>query len=86
MILYKMRTVENFTSHYIGALGCYRFFYILSWVYKYLMGHHIFWTSVITGIVQTLVFAELVYEYFRSVKEGKQRMEIPLRAVAKEDP
>lgn len=85
MILYKMRTVENFTSHYIGALGCYRFFYLLSWAYRFIMGHHIFWTSVIAGVVQTLVFAELVYEYIRSVREGKQRMELPLRNADKEE-
>ena len=79
VILYKMKTVENITSHYIGALGCYRFFYLLSWGYKYMMGHHIFWTQVLAGIVQTLVYSELVWLYFKSLKEGKPRMEIPLK-------
>ena len=36
VILKKMLTVENLTSHYIGALGMYRFFYIIYWIYRYI--------------------------------------------------
>mmetsp|Transcript_9961 Transcript_9961/g.11310 ORF Transcript_9961/g.11310 Transcript_9961/m.11310 type:complete len:157 (-) Transcript_9961:47-517(-) len=79
VILYKMKTVENITSHYVATLGCYRFFYVLSWVYRYYMGHHIFWTQVAAGVVQTAVYSELVYLYFKSLREGKPRMEIPLK-------
>jgi len=31
VMLYKMRVVENLTTHYIACLGLYRFFYILNW-------------------------------------------------------
>ena len=31
VMLNKIRVVENLTSHYIGCLGMYRFFYILNW-------------------------------------------------------
>ena len=31
VMLHKMRVVENLTSHYVAALGLYRFFYILNW-------------------------------------------------------
>ena len=34
-MIYKMKTVENMTKHYVGTLGFYRFFYILNWGYKY---------------------------------------------------
>ena len=77
IIIYKMKTVENITSHYIGALGCYRFFYLLGWGYRFVMGHHIFWTSVVAGIFQTAVFGNLVWEYFKAMRAGKSRMELP---------
>jgi len=31
IMLKKIRTVENITSHYVACLGFYRFFYILNW-------------------------------------------------------
>jgi ER lumen protein retaining receptor len=35
VMLNKIRIVENITSHYVAALGLYRFFYILNWVYRW---------------------------------------------------
>ena len=79
IILNRMQTVENMTSNYIACLGMYRFFYLLSWMYRYYMNHHIFWTQVLAGILQTGVYGELLYYYFKSVREGKPRMELPLK-------
>ena len=31
VMLHKMLVIENLTSHYVAALGLYRFFYILNW-------------------------------------------------------
>jgi ER lumen protein retaining receptor len=31
IMLNKIRVIENLTSHYVAALGLYRFFYILNW-------------------------------------------------------
>ena len=31
IMLNKIRIIENLTSHYVGMLGAYRFFYILNW-------------------------------------------------------
>ena len=79
VILNRMNTVENITSHYIGTLGMYRFFYLVNWGYRYFMNLHIFWTQVFSGIIQTAVYAELLYYYFKSIREGKPRMELPLK-------
>lgn len=79
VILNRMQTVENMTSHYIGCLGMYRFFYLLSWAFRYYMNHHIFYTQVFSGILQTGVYGELLYYYFKSMREGKPRMELPLK-------
>merc|ERR1711998_513319 len=35
VMLNKIRIVENITSHYVAALGMYRFFYILNLLYRY---------------------------------------------------
>jgi len=35
VMLNKIRICENITSHYVAALGMYRFFYILNWIYRY---------------------------------------------------
>jgi ER lumen protein retaining receptor len=35
IMLNKIRIVENITSHYVAALGLYRFFYILNWIYRW---------------------------------------------------
>ena len=78
-ILNRMQTVENLTSHYIGALGMYRFFYLINWGYRYFMNLHIFWTQIFSGFLQTAVYAELLYYYFKSIREGKLRMELPLK-------
>ena len=79
VILNRMQTVENVTSHYIGTLGMYRFFYLINWGYRYFLNLHIFWTQVFSGVLQTVVYAELLYYYFKSIREGKPRMELPLK-------
>ena len=43
------------------------------------MNLHIFWIQVFAGLVQTGVYAEILYYYFKSIKEGKPRMELPLK-------
>ena len=44
MILNKIKTVENVTSHYVATLGLYRIFYLLSWMYRWLGGGTLCWT------------------------------------------
>jgi ER lumen protein retaining receptor len=63
-ILRRTNEVEGFTSHYIAALGSYRFFYILNWIYRYYYENYICWTSVIAGIVQVLLYIEFFYLYW----------------------
>lgn len=64
-ILSKNNGVETFTSHYIAALGAYRFFYILNWIYRYYHEKYYCWTSIITGIVQVLLYADFFWLYLR---------------------
>ena len=44
VMLNKIRLIENITSHYVAALGLYRFFYILNWIYRYYYDSFYCWT------------------------------------------
>jgi ER lumen protein retaining receptor len=61
--------VENLTSNYIAAMGAYRFFYILNWIYRYatepeyygIPGNAVVWLG---GIVQTALYAGIILFFF----------------------
>ena len=77
-MLNKIRIVENITSHYVAALGLYRFFYILNWVYRYQVDGFFCWTQVLSGTLQTGLYCDFLYNYFIAVKEGKSVIELPI--------
>jgi len=64
-ILTKSKEVETFTAHYIAALGSYRFFYIINWVYRYYNEKYLCWTSVASGVLQVLLYADFFYVYYK---------------------
>ena len=79
VMLHKMRVVENLTSHYVAALGLYRFFYILNWIYRYQVEGFFCWTQTLAALLQTGLYIDFLYYYFKSVKEGKPvRYELPV--------
>ncbi|KXN65979.1 ER lumen protein retaining receptor [Conidiobolus coronatus NRRL 28638] len=53
----SIRTVEAKTiaTRYLAALGSYRAFYILNWIYKYMNNDKVHWYAWYTGIVQLLM-------------------------------
>ena len=73
--------VENITSNYIAAMGAYRAFYILNWIYRYytepgyyyIPGNAIVWIS---GVVQTALYGDFFFIFFRSKWYG-QRFQLP---------
>lgn len=78
-MLHKMRVVENLTSHYVAMLGLYRFFYILNWIERYYEEDYFCWTQTLAAILQTGLYIDFLYYYFKSVKEGKPvRYELPV--------
>jgi len=82
-ILNKTTKVEPFTAHYIASLGTYRFFYIINWIYRYYTEHTYCWTSIITGILQSLLYADFLYLYFRNIK-NTLNSDLPLNMDEKE--
>jgi ER lumen protein retaining receptor len=64
-ILAKYEGCETFTGHYIAALGSYRFFYILNWIYRYYTEKFLCWTSILSGVLQVLLYADFFYLYLK---------------------
>ena len=77
-MLNKIRLIENITSHYVAALGLYRFFYILNWIYRYYFDNFYCWTQILSGVLQTGLYVDFLYYYFQSIREGKQVIELPM--------
>ncbi|KAJ8475632.1 hypothetical protein OPV22_019359 [Ensete ventricosum] len=61
------RNIDNLTVQYVFLLGAYRAFYILNWIYGYFTEpHYVHWITWISGLAQTLIYADFFYYYFNS--------------------
>lgn len=76
VLLQQLREVENLTSHFVFAMGAYRGFYILNWVYRYFVEGYMNWVGWIGGIIQTGLYADFFYYYAMSKWYG-QRLILP---------
>ncbi|KAL7747137.1 endoplasmic reticulum retention protein [Sorochytrium milnesiophthora] len=56
---------ETITTHYLFALGAYRGLYILNWIYRYFVEGHWEWIPFVAGMVQTVLYADFFYVYFK---------------------
>ena len=67
IVLQRYREVENLTGNYIFFMGSYRFLYILNWIYRSRTEanyrHH--WVVYICGVLQTLLYGDFFYYYFK---------------------
>jgi len=63
---------ESITSHYIFAMGVYRGMYIPNWIYRWVYEGHVDWISVISGIVQTVLYCDFFYLYMTKVLAGRK--------------
>ncbi|CAD7945413.1 unnamed protein product [Amoebophrya sp. A25] len=77
VLLAKMREVENLTSHFVTAMGLYRAFYILNWIYKYLVDKTYDPIAILGGIVQTVLYCDFFYYYAMSKWYGN-RLVLPM--------
>lgn len=67
----KTGEAETITSHYLFALGAYRAFYIVNWIYRYYTESFIDGIAVVSGIIQTILYADFFYLYITKVLKGK---------------
>jgi len=66
-IIAKTDGTFAYTAHYLAALGSYRFFYILLWIYRYIKEGRVLWVSVFSGILQVLLYTDFFYLYIKNV-------------------
>ncbi|XP_076272597.1 ER lumen protein-retaining receptor [Rhynchophorus ferrugineus] len=72
----KTGEAESITSHYLCALGLYRAFYILNWVYRYFSEYHYDLIAIVAGVVQTVLYCDFFYLYITKVLKGK-KLQLP---------
>ena len=65
------------TSNYIACLGSYRALYILNWIWRYFTEGYRPWIAWICGIIQTILYGDFFYEFFKAKAHGK-KMQLPM--------
>jgi len=75
-LLQRTGVAETLTSHYLFALGGYRFCYILNWIYRYTVEGKVNVISWICGSIQTVLYGDFFYHYLTKVIYGG-RMQLP---------
>lgn len=75
-MLSKIKRAQSLTVHYIFALGLYRLLYIFNWCWRYWSEKKFEKIAVIAGIIQTLIYSDFFYVYYKQVIQGKP-MELP---------
>ncbi|KAF5465015.1 hypothetical protein F2P56_015049 [Juglans regia] len=78
VLLQRTRNIDNLTGQYVFLLGAYRALYILNWIYRYFTEKHYYvqWITWISGLIQTLLYADFFYYYFQSWKNN-ERLHLP---------
>jgi ER lumen protein retaining receptor len=73
-MLQRTGEAETITTHYLFALGIYRFLYIPNWIYRYATepNHKTEWIAIIAGILQTVLYSDFFYVYYTKVLKGKK--------------
>lgn len=59
----KTGEAESITSHYLAFLGAYRGLYILNWIYRYYTDGFHDQISIVSGVIQTLLYCDFFYLY-----------------------
>ncbi|CAN1150136.1 ER lumen protein-retaining receptor A [Linum perenne] len=77
VLLQRSGNVDNLTGQYVIFLGAYRGLYILNWIYRYITEAHFGrWIAVVSGVIQTALYADFFYYYFMSWK-NKTKLQLP---------
>ena len=66
-ILVKTNGFFAYTAHYLAALGSYRFFYILLWIYRYYKYQTLSIVSICSGTLQVLLYADFFWLYIKNM-------------------
>lgn len=70
-LLQKTGEAETITTHYLLCLGSYRALYLLNWIYRFFFSRPPELIVVLTGILQTILYSDLFYIYYKRVFSGR---------------
>lgn len=63
-MLSRTGEAATITVHYMAALGGYRALYIPNWIYRYAVEGYVDPIAIVSGLVQTGLYADFFYIYF----------------------
>lgn len=73
VLLQRTKSIDNLTGNYVFFLGAYRTFYLLNWIYRYFTEEkYRQWIVWISGLIQTILYADFFYYYIISWKNNKR--------------
>ncbi|KAF0410775.1 ER lumen protein retaining receptor [Gigaspora margarita] len=64
-MLSRTGEAETITTHYLFALGAYRGLYLLNWIWRFYTEHHIDWIVWVAGAIQTALYSDFFYIYYK---------------------
>ncbi|RHZ76916.1 hypothetical protein Glove_187g36 [Diversispora epigaea] len=71
-MLSRTGEAETITTHYLFALGFYRAIYLLNWIWRFHMEDYVDWIVWISGAVQTALYSDFFYIYYKKVLHGEK--------------
>jgi len=77
-MLQRRGEAETITAHYLFALGLYRGLYIVNWIYRYNTEGYYDAIVIVSGIVQTVLYADFFYLYVTRVIKERGKLELPI--------
>ena len=83
-IISKSNGTLAYIAHYLAALGSYRFFYIILWIYRYVKYQTLSWVSITSGVLQVALYADFFYLYIKNYKQFIQS-DLPTISKTSED-
>ena len=83
-IISKSNGTLAYIAHYLAALGSYRFFYIILWIYRYAKYQTLSWVSITSGVLQVALYADFFYLYIKNYKQFIQS-DLPTISKSSED-
>lgn len=62
----------------MACLGCYKIFYVLSWVYQLVNDEKMIWMKFCAGIIQVAIYLDYLYYYFVAAKVSNNSIRLQI--------
>lgn len=77
-LLQRTGETDNISAAFMACLGAYRALYLLNWIYRWMTEPYYFQPIVwVSGMVQTGLYADFFYYYFKSLMAGESKFVLP---------